>query len=197
MNNKLSKNSPDQNSVSNYKYNPSNPITITEGTNVWQRSAEMRDRSILLERDDVITFETEELNTDTEITGNIILELFASSSAIDTDFTAAIVDVYPDGYSLLIQEGILRASHRNKNEKPSHINPHEIYQFDIDLWATSYVIPRGHKLRLEVSSSNFPRFARNLNNGKPIGLSNDIVIAEQKIYYGKEYPSKILLPINK
>ena len=67
-NNKLSKNSPDQNSVSNYKYDPSNPITITEGTNVWQRSAEMRDRSILLERDDVITFETEELNTDTEIT---------------------------------------------------------------------------------------------------------------------------------
>ena len=197
VNNKLSKNSSDQNSVSNYKYNPSNPITITEGTNVWQRSAEMRDRAILLERDDVITFETEELNTDTEITGNIILELFASSSAIDTDFTAAIVDVYPDGYSLLIQEGILRASHRNKNEKPSHINPHEIYQFDIDLWATSYVIPKGHKLRLEVSSSNFPRFARNLNNGEPIGLSNDIVIAEQKIYYGKEYPSKILLPINK
>ena len=191
----LSSNTPSQSSVSGYTYDPSKPITITEGTNIWSRSAQMRERSVLLERDDVLVFETEALEEDLEITGDISLELFASSSAIDTDFTAAIVDVYPDGYSLLIQEGILRASHRNKNESPSHINPDEIYQFNIDLWSTSYMIPAGHKLRLEISSSNFPRFARNLNNGKPFGMSSDIVIADQKIYFGEKYPSKLLLPV--
>ena len=191
----LSSNTSSQNSVSNYAYDPNNPITITEGTNIWSRSAQMRERSVLLERDDVLVFETEALEEDLEITGDILLELFASSSAIDTDFTAAIVDVYPDGYSLLIQEGILRASHRNKNESPSHINPDEIYQFNIDLWSTSYMIPAGHKLRLEISSSNFPRFARNLNNGEPFGMSSDIVIAEQKIYFGEKYPSRLLLPV--
>ena len=191
----LSSNTPSQSSVSGYTYDPSKPITITEGTNIWSRSAQMRERSVLLERDDVLVFETEALEEDLEITGDISLELFASSSAIDTDFTAAIVDVYPGGYSLLIQEGILRASHRNKNESPSHINPDEIYQFNIDLWSTSYEIPAGHKLRLEVSSSNFPRFARNLNNGEPFGMSSDIVIAEQKIYFGEKYPSRLLLPV--
>ena len=193
----LSSNTPSQNSVSDYTYDPNNPITITEGTNIWSRSAQMRERSVLLERDDVLVFETEALEEDLEITGDISLELFASSSAIDTDFTAAIVDVYPDGYSLLIQEGILRASHRNKNESPSHINPDEIYQFNIDLWSTSYMIPAGHKLRLEISSSNFPRFARNLNNGKPFGMSSEIVIADQKIFFGEKYPSRLLLPVIK
>ena len=191
----LSSNTPSQSSVSGYTYDPSKPITITEGTNIWSRSAQMRDRSVLLERDDVLVFETGAIKEDLEITGDISLELFASSSAIDTDFTAAIVDVYPDGYSLLIQEGILRASHRNKNESPSHINPDEIYQFNIDLWSTSYMIPTGHKLRLEISSSNFPRFARNLNNGEPFGMSSAIVIADQKIYFGEKYPSRLLLPV--
>ena len=196
-NKKLSRNAPNQNSVSGYTYDPNNPIAITEGTNIWSRSSQIRERSVLLERDDVLVFETEALDKDLEITGDITLQLFASSSAIDTDFTAAIVDVYPDGYSLLVQEGILRASHRNKTESPSHINPNEIYQFNIDLWSTSYVIPAGHKLRLEISSSNFPRFARNLNNGKPFGMSSDIVIADQKVYFGEKYPSRLLLPIIK
>jgi len=195
INKRLSSSAPSQNSESDYTYDPNNPITITEGTNIWSRSAQMRDRSALLERDDVLIFETEALEEDLEITGDISLELFASSTAIDTDFTAAIVDVYPDGYSLLIQEGILRVSHRNKNESPSHINPDEIYQFDIDLWSTSYVIPAGHKLRLEISSSNFPRFARNLNNGEPFGMSDELKVAEQTIYYGARYPSRLLLPV--
>ena len=181
--------------MSSYTYDPKNPITITEGTNIWLRSSEMKNRRTLLERDDILIFETEALQKDLEITGDISLELFASSSAIDTDFTAAIVDVYPDGYSLLIQEGILRASHRNKDESPSHINPNEIYELNIDLWSTSYVIPAGHKLRLEISSSNFPRFARNLNNGEPFGMSDELKIAEQTIYYGERYPSRLLLPV--
>lgn len=195
VNQELTDKSPNEDSMSSYTYDPKNPITITEGTNIWLRSSEMKNRRTLLERDDILIFETEALQKDLEITGDISLELFASSSAIDTDFTAAIVDVYPDGYSLLIQEGILRASHRNKDESPSHINPNEIYELNIDLWSTSYVIPAGHKLRLEISSSNFPRFARNLNNGEPFGMSDELKIAEQTIYYGERYPSRLLLPV--
>jgi len=191
----LSTDMPGVDSVGTYSYDPNNPITITEGTNIWSRSAVMKDRRDLAAREDVLIFETETLQEDLEITGDISLELFASSSAIDTDFTAAIVDVYPDGYSLLIQEGILRASHRNKNENPSHINPDKIYKFNVDLWSTSYIIPAGHKLRLEISSSNFPRFARNLNNGEPFGMSDKLMIAEQAIYYGEQYPSRLLLPV--
>ena len=144
---------------------------------------------------DVLMFETEKMKTDLEITGPIALELFAASSALDTDFTAALVDVYPDGYSLLIQEGILRASFRDKNAEPSPIDPGEVYQFNIDLWATSYTLPAGHRIRLEISSSNFPRFSRNLNNGEPFGMSDRIEVAKQTIHHSAQYPSRLLLPV--
>jgi putative CocE/NonD family hydrolase len=121
--------------------------------------------------------------------------LFASSTARDTDFTAALVDVYPDGYSLLIQEGILRASFRNPDEAPSNIEPGKVYQLNVDLWATSFTVPAGHRIRLEISSSNFPRFTRNLNNGEPFGMSDRIEIATQTIYHTEDYPSRLLLSI--
>ena len=148
----------------------------------------------LLERTDVLTYQTQPLDEKFEITGPISVQLYASSSAPDTDFTAALVDVYPDGYSLLIQEGILRASFRGEMAEPSPIEPHEIYKFLIDLWATSYTVPAGHSIRVEISSSNFPRFARNLNNGKAFGMSDSVEVAQQVIYHTDEYPSQLLLP---
>ena len=154
-----------------YTYDPRDPMSITEGSNVWSRAAGLPDRALLPERDDVLTYETRPLLNDLEITGPIAVELYASSSAPDTDFAAALVDVYPDGYSLLIQEGILRASFRDKSVDPSPIEPGEVYTLVIDLWSTSYTVSAGHKLRVEVSSSNFPRFARNLNNGEPFGTA--------------------------
>ena len=178
-----------------YTYDPRDPVSITEGSNVWSRAAGLPDRAILPERDDVLTYETRPLLDDLDITGPIAVELYASSSAPDTDFTAALVDVYPDGYSLLIQEGILRASFRDKDADPSPIGPGEVYTLVIDLWSTSYTVPAGHKLRVEVSSSNFPRFARNLNNGGPFGTSDRIEGADQTVYHTNSYPSRLVLPV--
>ena len=180
-----------------YAYNPINPVTITDGIDIWRRAAGMTDRSVLLGRDDVLSYETYPLLDDIDITGPISVEIYASSSVPDTDFTAALVDVYPDGYSLLIQEGILRASFRDKDTEPSSLEPGEIYTIVIDLWATSYTVPAGHKLRVEISSSNFPRFARNLNNGEPFGISDQVKVAKQTIYHSKQYPSRLVLPIMK
>ncbi len=178
-----------------YAYDPREPVTIIQNTDVGSRAAALPDRAELLERDDVLTFETGALLNDMDITGPTAVEIYASSSATDTDFTAALVDVYPDGYALLIQEGILRASFRDKDAEPSPIEPGKIYAFTIDLWATSYTVPAGHKLRVEISSSNFPRFARNLNNGETFGVSDRIEIAEQTIYHNSRYPSRLVLPI--
>ncbi len=178
-----------------YTYDPRDPVSITEGSNVWSRAAGLPDRAMLPERDDVLTYETRPLLDDLDITGPIAVELYASSSEPDTDFTAALVDVYPDGYSLLIQEGILRASFRDKDRDPSPIGPGEVYTLVIDLWSTSYTVPAGHKLRVEVSSSNFPRFARNLNNGEPFGTSDRIEVADQIVYHTNIYPSRLVLPV--
>ncbi|MDZ4729915.1 MAG: CocE/NonD family hydrolase [Xanthomonadales bacterium] len=177
-----------------FTYDPNNPVTITAHTNVWGRAAGLPDRQELLARNDVLSFDTEPLTEDYEITGPIALELYIASSAPDTDFTAALVDVYPDGYSLLIQEGIKRASFRNPAELPSNIVPGEVYRLDIDLWATSYTIPAGHRIRLEVSSSNFPRFARNLNNGEAFGMSDRVEVAQQTVHHSQKHPSRLLLP---
>ncbi|MFQ6005102.1 MAG: CocE/NonD family hydrolase [Woeseia sp.] len=181
--------------IDSYAYDPRDPVSITEDRDVWSRASDLPDRSVLLARDDVLTYVTGPLRNDLDITGPIAVELYASSSATDTDFTAALVDVYPDGYSLLIQEGILRASFRDKGSDPSPIEPGRVYTFMIDLWATSYTVPAGHKIRVEISSSNFPRFARNLNNGEPFGMSDWIEIAEQSIYHTSRYPSRLVLPV--
>ena len=186
---------PEVASVASYRYDPGNPVTITADTNVWSRAAGQPDRSVLLERDDVLTYESDVLDNNLDISGPITVQLYASSSAVDTDFTAALVDVFPDGYSLLIQEGILRMSFRDKTAPPSPIEAGKVYRLDIDLWATSFTVPAGHKLRVEISSSNFPRFARNLNTGEPFGMSDRVEVAEQTIYHSREYPSRLVLPV--
>jgi putative CocE/NonD family hydrolase len=107
------------------------------------------------------------------------------------------VDVWPDGKAIRICEGILRADHRNPSEKPSHIEPRKIYPFSIDLWATSNLFRKGHRIRVEISSSNFPRFDRNLNTGNYFATDTVLIKAEQVIYHNSEYPSRIILPVIK
>ncbi len=181
--------------VDTYRYDPRDPVSISSEVNVWERGAGMPDRAKIVERADVLAYTSDLLEEPLEITGPITVNLYASSSAPDTDFTAALVDVYPDGYSLLIQEGILRASFRDRDALPSPIEPGTVYPFAIDLWATSYVVPAGHRLRVEISSSNFPRFTRNLNTGHDFGMSNEIAVADQTIHHSAEYPSHVLLPV--
>jgi predicted acyl esterase len=178
-----------------YSYDPANPVRITEGTDVWARASELKDRSVLLNRDDVLTYETGPLLNEMDVTGPVSVEIYASSSATDTDFSAALVDVDPDGHSLLVCEGILRASFRDREAEPGQIEPGDIYVFTIDLWSTSYTVPAGHKLRVEISSSNFPRFARNLNTGEIFGTGDRVRVAKQVIYHDRHYPSRLILPV--
>jgi uncharacterized protein len=127
------------------------------------------------------------------------VKLWASSSALDTDFVARLVDVHPNGYAQNLTDGIIRARYRNvaKGEAPSLIEPGKVYLYEIDLWATSNLFKKGHRIRLDITSSNFPRWDRNPNTGRNPGEDQaaDVVIARQTIYHDAEHPSSVILPI--
>lgn len=154
-----------------------------------------RDQRPVEAREDVLVYSTPEFKEDFEVTGPVGLELYASSSAVDTDFTAKLVDVWPDGFAQNLTEGILRARYRSSPDKPDFLNPGEVYKLNLDLWATSNVFLKGHKLRLEVSSSNFPRFDRNVNTGEDPGHATRWRRATNAVYHNREHPSALLLPV--
>jgi len=154
-----------------------------------------QDQSKAEARNDVLVFTTAALGKDLEVTGPVSLELYVSSSAMDTDFTAKLVDVWPNGLAQNLTEGILRMRYRNSQEKPEAMKPGETYRVTVDLWATSNVFLVGHKLRLEVSSSNFPRFDRNLNTGEEQARGARMAKATNVIYHDKTHPSTLVLPI--
>ena len=121
--------------------------------------------------------------------------MHVASSAKDTDFTAKLVDVWPNGYAQNLTEGIVRAVYRDSDAKPKAMEPGKVYPFHIDLWSTSNVFLKGHRIRLEISSSNFPRFDRNLNTGKSAAEDQTSVKATNTIYHDGKYPSALILPI--
>jgi putative CocE/NonD family hydrolase len=147
------------------------------------------------ERDDVLIYSTPPLEQNLEVTGPVRLEFFASSSAVDTDFTAKLVDVSPDGSAYNLTEGILRAKYRDSQETPTPLTPGKVYPLAIDLWATSNVFLAGHRIRLEVSSSNFPRFDRNLDTGESAATSGKWTAAVNTIFHDAAHPSALVLPI--
>ena len=191
----LSKVEQGEESPDRYVYDPDNPITVTLKTDMWNLAKTLKDRKTVEKRSDVLVYTSSELNEELEITGPINVSLYAASDAADTDFTATLVDVFPDRYTHLIQEGIVRARYRNQDETPSLIVPEKVYEFKIDLWATSYVIKKLHRFRVEISSSNFNRFDRNTNTGSEYGFDTKTIKASQTIYHSSKYPSHILLPI--
>jgi len=146
-------------------------------------------------RGDVLVYSTPVFAKDTEVTGPVSLDLYVSSSAVDTDFTGMLVDVWPNGFAQNLTSGILRLRYRNSQEKPELANPGETYHITVDLWATSNVFLAGHKLRLEVSSSNFPRFDRNLNTGEEQARGTRMVKATNVIYHDKLRPSALVVAI--
>jgi uncharacterized protein len=146
-------------------------------------------------RDDVLVYSTPPLSKDLEVTGPIHLDFFASSSAVDTDFTAKLVDVAPDGTAINLTEGILRAKYRDSQVTATPLTPGKVYALSIDLWATSNVFRAGHRVRLEVSSSNFPRFDRNLNTGESAANSSKWVTATNTILHDSAHPSALVLPV--
>ena len=146
-------------------------------------------------RGDVLVYTAPAFAKDTEVTGPMSLDLYVSSSAVDTDFTGMLVDVWPNGFAQNLTSGILRMRYRNSQEKPELANPGETYHITVDLWATSNVFLAGHKLRLEVSSSNFPRFDRNLNTGEEQARGTRMVKATNVIYHDKAHASALIVPI--
>ena len=142
-----------------------------------------------------MVYTTPAFKQDTEVTGPITLEIHASSSAVDTDFTGKVVDVGPQGFARNLTEGILRGRYRSSREKAELMNPGQVYKLTLNLWSTSNVFLAGHQLRLEVSSSNFPRFDRNLNTGEDQGHSTRLVKATNTVYHDREHPSALILPV--
>ena len=152
-------------------------------------------------RNDVVVFQTEPLAADTEVTGEIEVRLWASSSALDTDFTAKLVDVYPasqdwpGGFDLNIGDGIVRARFRDSEDHEKLMEPGKTYPFTIHLYPTSNVFKKGHRLRVDISSSNFPRFDVNPNTGEPLNDNRRVQTAVNSLFFDREHPSNILLPV--
>jgi uncharacterized protein len=179
-------------------YDPANPVPTVGGPlccDSMHLAPGPRDQRPVEARDDVLLYTTPALKQDLEVTGPVSLELYASSSSVDTDFTAKLVDVGPNGFAQNLTEGILRARYRNSQEKPEMMNPGEVYKLTVDLWATSNVFLAGHRLRLELSSSNFPRFDRNTNTGEDPGQGSRLVKAANAVYHDGEHPSALVLPV--
>ena len=184
-----------KNNVSlSYKYDPANPVPTLGGANLTITKGP-RDQRPIGDRPDVLTFTSDELDEHLEVTGAVKVKLWASSSATDTDFTAKLSDVYPDGREMIVLDGIIRARHRNSMEKSELMKPGKVYEFDIDLWSTSLVFSPGHRIRVAVSSSNAPRFEPNPNTGKPSGTDDQRIVATNHIFLDADHPSHILLPI--
>jgi uncharacterized protein len=160
-----------------------------------------RDSLPLSARSDVLVFQTPCLDQDVEVTGPLTVKLWASSSARDTDFTVKLIDVhpphadYPDGFAQNISDSIVRARYRNGREAPESLVPGEVCAFEIVMYPTSNVFARGHRIRLDVSSSNFPRFDVNPNTGGPMGRDRRVIVAENAVYHDRERPSHIILPV--
>ena len=181
-----------------YVYDPTHPVPTIGGPLCCDEKhlpPGPRDQRPAEARYDVLVYSTPPLANKLEVTGPITLELYASSSAVDTDFTGKVVDVWPNGFAQNVAEGIIRARYRDSLDQPKLINPGQIYQFKIDLWATSSVFRKGHILRLELSSSNFPRFDRNLNTGLEANRAQEISSATNTIYHDDKHPSTLILPI--
>lgn len=156
-----------------------------------------RDQRVLDGRTDILRFVGPVLEHDVEVTGPLSVRLFAATSAADTDFTAKLIDVHPDGRAMGIADGIVRARYRNGMDNPSPIVPGEVYEYTIDLGATSQVFKAGHRIRVDIASSNFPCYDRNSGSGKPAGevTEDDFVTATQRVFFGPARPSAIRLPV--
>jgi uncharacterized protein len=199
-----------------YLFDPHNPVPTlggnisSQGTLMFQGAADQRcrpgfwlcnDSRPLSARNDIVVFQTPTLTQNMEVTGRLIVKLWASSSSLDTDFTAKLIDVYPPnagfpaGIDLNIADSIVRARYRNGPGKAELLKPGQAYEFTIEMYPTSLVFQRGHRIRLDISSSNFPRFDINPNTGEPLNGNRRWQIAENTIYLDAKHPSRIILPV--
>ena len=185
---------PSQEQTDTFVYDPDNPVQSLGGNNLTVDMG-VQDQRPVEERNDVLVYTSEPITQALEITGPVTVTLWASSSAIDTDFTAKLVDVHPDGYAQNLLNGIIRARYRDSATTPQMMEVGKPYQFTLDLWATSNVFLPGHRIRLEISSSHFPEFDRNLNTGEAFGEGTQGVTAQQTVFHQEDRASHVLLPV--
>jgi putative CocE/NonD family hydrolase len=181
-----------------FLYNPQDPVPTRGGALCCGPSfvpGGAYDQQELEARADVLCYTTPPLASDVEVTGPVTLTLFAATSAADTDFTAKLVDVDPCGAARNLTDGIIRARYRDGTDQSRPVTPGAVHEYTIDLVATSNVFKAGHRIRLDVSSSNFPRFDRNFNTGDDPWASKESVPAVQTICHNAEHPSRLRLPI--
>jgi putative CocE/NonD family hydrolase len=183
-----------ENTADTYVYDPKKPVPfITDMVSAQIGGPD--DYTSIERRDDVLVYTSELMEEDTEVTGPIKIQLFAASSSEDTDFTAKLLDVHPNGYSQRLTDGMVRARFRDGMDKPKWIEANKVYEYQIDCWNTSNVFKKGHRIRLEISSSAFPKYDRNLNTKTALGQTSEMVAAKQTIHHSEFFPSAIILPI--
>lgn len=185
---------PEQQGEFSYNYDPQNPVPTIGGNNIYLEAGPYDQRDVE-DRDDVLLFTSEILTEPLEVVGRITAVLHVSTSAKDTDFTAKLTDVCPDGRSMLVCDGIRRLSLREGFTEPKEVTPGEKYIMEIDLGSTGIVFNKGHRIRLAVSGSNSPCFEPNPNTGSSDWASTAKVVAEQTVYVGGEYASHLILPV--
>lgn len=177
-----------------YMFDPADPVLTLGGANLSGNKGPYDQRPVE-SRGDVLVFTTPVIEEYVEITGKVLVRLWASSSAVDTDFTAKLCDVYPDGRSMLVCDGIVRARHRNTSTAEEFLTPGQIYEFEIDLWETCIAFNAGHRIRVDLSSSNYDRYDVNPNTGEPWNQHTHMQTAANTIYHDAAHPSHILLRV--
>ncbi len=189
---------PDGDSFDSFVYDPADPVPSYGGNIVRFKREDnegARDQREIEKRNDVLVYSGKPLEADTEITGRIMATLYAASSAKDTDFMVKLVDVHPNGYAQILTEGNIRARYRNSFKKEELLTPGQVYEYAIDMWSLGHVFKQGHRIRVEISSSNFPKYDRNPNTGHKFGEDTELQKAHQRVYHGRKYASHIVLPI--
>jgi X-Pro dipeptidyl-peptidase C-terminal non-catalytic domain len=182
-----------------YDYDPNDPVPTMSGRNLYITTGAMDQRSVEPpNRKDVLLYTSDVLNEDVEISGNVKVVLHASSDRKDTDFTAKLIDVYPDGRTMMILDGVIRARYRKSLRDATLLHPGQTYQYTIDLGDTSQVFKAGHKIQVDISSSNFPRRDRNTNTGNALWVVDtaaDALVARNTIFHDTGHSSYIELPV--
>jgi putative CocE/NonD family hydrolase len=181
-----------------YAYDPVHPVPTTGGRHLtFAATAGPRDQVYVEKRDDVLCYTTTELTEDVEVTGEMEVHLYAATSARDTDFTAQLIDVRPDGRALNIADGVIRARFRKSiyRESSALVTPGECNEYIVRMGLTSYLFKKGHRVRVDVSSSNFPAWDRNMNTGNAIGEDAVGIVAKQTVYHEPGRSSYIDLPV--
>ncbi len=180
-----------------YTYNPNLPVMTYGGNNCCGTPtlAGPKDQRIIERRNDVLVYTSDHLTEPVTVAGPITMKLHAATDGPDTDWMIKLVDVYPDGGAYPVSEGILRARFKDGLDQVNLLTPDTVYEFEIEMMGTANVFQPGHRIRVDITSSNFPQFDRNPNTGKPLGEDAEVRVAQQTIHHGADRPSHIVLPI--